>query len=50
MRWSHEDPSGAIERGEIRRLGEDRLERKASRSVDGGKTWTPLFHFIYERR
>jgi hypothetical protein len=49
MRWSQEDPSGAIERGEIRRLGEDRLEQKASRSVDGGKTWTPLFHLVYHR-
>jgi hypothetical protein len=49
MRWSHEDPSGAIERGEIRKLGEDRLEQKASRSADGGKTWTPLFHLVYHR-
>lgn len=49
MQWTRTEPSGALERGEVRRVSADRLEQQGERSVDQGRTWTPLFHFVYTR-
>lgn len=49
MQWTRTEASGALERGEVRRVSTDRVEQKGERSVDHGRTWTPLFHFVYIR-
>ena len=49
INWLRTEPGGGLERGEVRALSEDRLEQQGQRSVDQGKTWTPLFHLIYSR-
>jgi hypothetical protein len=49
MRWTRQDETGAIERGELRRVSPNRLEQRGDRSTDRGATWTPLFRLVYDR-